>query len=101
MPKLLSNKSDTNLNNLEGWEKYIKICLEENDNLYVEFEICFITGKTVLSIFNTYRLLNISKMDLLQVIKKIMKEKSLEYLISTRAKTDSYNYFVIVSIINK
>ena len=26
MPKLLSNKSDIDSNNLEGWEKYIKFC---------------------------------------------------------------------------
>ena len=40
MPKVISNKSEKDLINLENWKKYIEICLEENNNLYTEFEIC-------------------------------------------------------------
>lgn len=101
MPKLLINKSEKELINLENWKKYIEICLEENNNLYAEFEISYINNKTILSIFNVYGLLNIDKRNLLEQINKLMKEKSFQYIISTRTKTDSYNYFVVLSVINK
>lgn len=77
------------------------MCLEENNYLYAEFEICSIFSKTVLGIFNKYGLVNICKKELLEIISILMKEKSLEYLITTRAKSDSNNYIVVLSIINK
>lgn len=105
MPKLTTNKiekdKDEYIVNLENWKKYIHICLEENNYLYAEFEICHIYNKTVLSIFNGYGLLNIHKRYLLEQIDKLMREKSFQYIISTRAKTDSYNYFIVLSILHK
>jgi hypothetical protein len=99
MPKEIFNNLEKDLINLENWKKYIEICLEENSNLYIEFEICNMFGKTVLTAFNRYGLYNITKRELLEVINKLMREKSLEYFISTRTKTDSYNYFIVLSII--
>ena len=99
MAKILFNKSEKDLINLENWKKYIEICLEENSNLYTEFEICYMFGKTVLTAFNRFGLYNITKRELLEVINKLMREKSFQYIISTRTKTDSYNYFIVLSII--
>lgn len=85
--------------NITNWIQYIKHCLEINNYHYGEFEICYYTEKTVLSIFNVYGLINITKNQLLQIIQQVMKEKSFGYFISTRAKTDSNNYFIVLSIL--
>ena len=96
---------NTNINNT-FWKKYIKSQIEENLNLFAEFELNrnHNTYHEFPIIFTCgYKLTYINKNELLRNIKEVIETNfnNCKYFITTRTKSGSLHYYIVVSLIKE
>jgi|LauGreDrversion4_2_1035121.scaffolds.fasta_scaffold140888_2 hypothetical protein len=96
--------SDTETN-ISYWKKYIMYKFGWNLNLFAEFELKR-SGTTTLydepvRFNDDYVLKELKKIELLGIIKEVIKTNfpDRKYYVSTRAKYDSTNIYIVVSLI--
>lgn len=83
--------------NHKYWLIKITYELEQNDNLFAEFEI----SRNETYGYDRYKLENINIKSLLSLIKNVMNTKyeNKKYFITTRSKDDGLHYYIVLSII--
>jgi hypothetical protein len=96
---------DIEKNNLY-WKKYIINTLNSNANLFAEFELylsnTFTYFNEPVKFSDNYVLKGIKKIELLKLIKEVMKTDFPEYkhFVWTRAKYDSSHMYIVVSLVH-
>lgn len=88
------------------WNSYIGSLFRENSHTFCEFEITRFGDvkfnfESVLCFADGYKLKSTNKSKLIPMIIKYIQSNypDSQYFISTRAKDDSSNYYLVVSII--
>ncbi len=88
------------------WNSYIRSLFRENSHTFCEFEINRMGNvkfefDNVLCFADGYKLKSASKSELIPMVIKYIQSNypDSQYFISTRAKDDSSNYYLVVSII--
>lgn len=89
--------------NTVHWKYYIINKLDQNLNLFAEFELTSWDNtyhNNPVMFKSGHKLKEIEKKELLQLIKIVMETnfKNKQYIISTRSKDDTSHYYIVVSI---
>ncbi len=88
------------------WFSYIEREFEKNNDLYVEFDIdrnSRVYLETDVTFKDGYKLKAIGKAVLLQYIQTYIQNNfgKVQYVVTTRAKNNSYGHYIVVSIIQE